>query len=123
FKRYSYRLNVNHQVNERFKLGTSILGSYTISNGISSGETGLDNSGVVKESVLGAAIGAPPLLQPYREDGTIYPFAEQGNGRYREVVNPLNFIEILRRNAIKRTLINLYGEYILLPGLVYKASF
>jgi len=123
FKRYSYRLNVNHHISDRFKVGTSILGSYTTSNGISSGETGLDNAGVVKESVLGAAIGAPPLLQPYREDGTIYPFAEQGNGRYREVVNPLNFIEILRRNNIKRTLINLYGEYTILPGLVYRASF
>lgn len=123
FKRYSYRLNINHQISERFKIGTSILGSYTTSNGISSGETGLDNAGVVKESVLGAAIGAPPLLQAYREDGTIYPFAEQGNGRYREVVNPLNFIEILRRNNIKRTLINLYGEYTISPGLVYKASF
>jgi len=123
FNRYSYRLNVDHQISDRFKIGTSILGSYTTNNGISAGETGLDNSGVVKGSVLGAAIGAPPVLQAYQEDGSVFPFADQGNGRYREVVNPLNFLETLRRNSIKRTLINLYGEYTILPGLVYRASF
>src|SRR5690606_2602654 len=38
-------------------------------------------------------------------------------------VNPLNFTEILQQRAIKRTLANLYGEFEIIPGLVYRASF
>ncbi|WP_247235653.1 TonB-dependent receptor [Telluribacter sp. SYSU D00476] len=123
FKRYSYRLNVDHRINNRFRIGTSILGSLNISNGVEAGSTNLGDAGVVTGSVLGAAIGAPPTLQPYRPDGSIFPFGEQGNGQYREVVNPLNFTEILRQRDIKRTLINLFGEYEILPGFTYRASF
>lgn len=123
FKRYSYRLNVDHKISDRLKVGTSILGSYSINNGVNAGAETLDGGGVVRESVLGAAIGAPPTLQPYKADGSVFPFGEQGNGRYREVVNPLNFTEILQRNTIKRSLINLFGAYTILPGLVYRASF
>ncbi|SEM03505.1 TonB-linked outer membrane protein, SusC/RagA family [bacterium A37T11] len=123
FNRYSYRLNVDHQVNDRFKIGSSIIGSYSVNNGINAGSQDLDNGSVVTGSVLGAAIGAPPTLEPYRPDGTLFPFAEQGNGRYREVANPLNFTEILQRAGIKRTLINVFGEYEIIPGLVYRASF
>ncbi|GAB3163299.1 SusC/RagA family TonB-linked outer membrane protein [Telluribacter humicola] len=123
FKRYSYRLNVDHKINDRFKVGTSILGSMTVNNGIEAGSTTIGDAGVVTGSVLGAAIGAPPTLQPYRPDGSIFPFGEQGNGQYREVVNPLNFTEVLRQRNIKRTLINLFGEYQILTGLSYRASF
>ncbi|QNL52419.1 TonB-dependent receptor [Olivibacter sp. SDN3] len=123
FERYSYRLNMDHRVNDRFKVGTSILGSYSVNHGISAGSTTLGDAGVVTGSVLGAALGAPPTLAPYREDGSIFPFAEQRGGRYREVVNPLNFTEILQQRAIKRTLANVYGEYTILPGLSYRASF
>ncbi|MGK9120156.1 TonB-dependent receptor [Olivibacter jilunii] len=123
FTRYSYRLNVDHKISDRLKIGTSILGSYSTNNGVNAGAETLDGGGVVTGSVLGAAVGAPPVLQAYKPDGSVFPFGEQGNGRYREVVNPLNFTEILQRNNIKRTLINLFGEYTILPGLVYRASF
>jgi len=123
FERYSVRLNVDHRINERLKIGSSILGSYSVNNGISAGSTDLGNAGVVTGSVLGAALGAPPTLEPYREDGSLFPFAEQRGGRYREVVNPLNFTEILQQRTLKRTLGNFYGEYTLIPGLTYRASF
>jgi TonB-linked SusC/RagA family outer membrane protein len=123
FNRYSYRMNVDHRVNDKFKIGTSILGSLSINNGISAGSTTIGDAGVSTSTVIGAAIGAPPTLQPYRADGSLYPFGEQLNGQYREVVNPLNFGETLLRRNIKRTLVNLYGDYTILPGLTYRASF
>jgi TonB-linked SusC/RagA family outer membrane protein len=123
FTRYSYRLNLDHQLSKSIKIGTSILGSHTIADGIQTGSTDIGNAGAVTASVLGAAIGAPPTLQPYRPDGSIFPFGEQANGQYREVVNPLNFIEILNKRTIKRTLANLYGEVKLFKGLTYRASF
>ncbi|QHV95196.1 SusC/RagA family TonB-linked outer membrane protein [Spirosoma endbachense] len=123
FKRYSYRLNVDHRVSERLKVGTSILGSYAINSGITTGSETIGDAGVVTASILGAAIGAPPTLVPYRADGTIFPFGEQAGGQYREVTNPLNFASVLNRNAIKRTLINLYADFTILKGLTYRASF
>ncbi len=122
FNRYSYRLNVDHRINDKLKIGTSILGSYTIDNGVTSATTTV-GPGISTAAIVGAAVGAPPTLQPYRPDGSVYPFGEQLNGQYREVANPLNFTENLLRRTIKRTLINLYGDYTILPGLTYRASF
>lgn len=123
FKRYSYRLNLDHRISKNIKVGTSILGTFSKSDGIQTGGTNIGDGGAVLSSVLGAAIGAPPTLQPYRPDGSIFPFGEQAGGQYREVVNPLNFSAALNNRNIKRTLVNLYGEATLAKGLTYRASF
>ncbi|MDQ6477454.1 TonB-dependent receptor [Dyadobacter sp. LHD-138] len=122
FKRYSYRLNLDHKLSNRIKIGTSILGSYSVSDGIQTGGENVGDGGAVLSSVLGAAIGAPPTLVPYRPDGTLFPFGEQGP-QYREVTNPLGFAAVLNQRTIKRTLVNLYGEATLFKGLTYRASF
>jgi TonB-linked SusC/RagA family outer membrane protein len=123
FKRYSYRLNLDHKISDKIKLGTSILGSYSINRGILTGSTSQGDGPAVTGSVLGAAIGAPPTLKAFREDGSIFPFGEQAAGQYREVTNPLGLAEILNQNAINRTLANLYGEVSIVKGLTYRASF
>jgi TonB-linked SusC/RagA family outer membrane protein len=123
FKRYSYRLNLDHRIGDKIKIGTSILGSYSINSGILTGSQSQGDGTAVTGSLLGAAIGAPPTLKPYKEDGSIFPFGEQANGQYREVANPLGIAEILNQTSINRTLGNLYGEAILFKGLTYRASF
>jgi TonB-linked SusC/RagA family outer membrane protein len=122
FKRYSLRMSLDHKISDRFKVGATILGSYTINNNIPTGVNSLDGP-VVTSSIVGAALGAPPTLKPYRDDGTIYPFSDQFNGRYREVSNPLGLAAVMNRNAIKRTLSNVYVEAGILKGLTYRASF
>ncbi|GAA4343579.1 TonB-dependent receptor [Flaviaesturariibacter amylovorans] len=121
FKRYSLRMNLDHQISERFKMGTSLFGSYTINNRIPTGFSSID--GGATNSIVGAAIVAPPVLAPYNPDGMIFPFADQLNGRYREVVNPLGLAEITDRNATVRSIVNVYGEAKILKGLSYRASF
>lgn len=123
FKRYSYRLNLDHKISNRVKIGTSILGSYSVNSGIQTGSTSQGDADVVTGTILGAAIGAPPNLKPYRPDGSIFPFGEQEDGRYREVANPLGFASVLNKSSLKRTLVNLYGEATILKGLTYRASF
>ncbi|WP_332368814.1 TonB-dependent receptor plug domain-containing protein [Spirosoma telluris] len=59
FKRYSYRLNVDHRVSKLLKVGTSLLGSYAINSGVTTGSETIGDAGVVTASILGAAIGAP----------------------------------------------------------------
>lgn len=123
FKRYSYRLNVDHRISDKIKIGSSIFGSYSSNSGILTGSTNQGDGGAVTGSILGAAVGAPPILQAYREDGSIFPFGEQGNGQYREVANPLGIAKILNQTSIYRTLANLYGEITFLKGLTYRMSF
>jgi TonB-linked SusC/RagA family outer membrane protein len=123
FKRYSYRLNLDHKISDWLKVGTSVLGSYSINDGITTGSATIGDASVVTASILGAAIGAPPLLKPYRDDGTIFPFGEQEDGRYREVTNPLGLASVFNQLAIKRNLINIYGSATIAKGLTYRASF
>lgn len=122
FKRYSFRLNFDHRISNLFRVGTSLYTSYTINNVVPGGTANID-AGAVTTSILGAALGAPPTMQPYKEDGTILPFGDQFNGRYREVVNPLGLAQILNRDKSNRTLANIYLEFTPVEGLTYRANF
>ncbi len=121
FSRYSVRLNLDHRISDKVKIGTSIMGSYNINKGIRTGSTAVGDGDA--STILNGAIGAPPTLKPYRDDGTIFPFAEQRDGRYREVANPLGIASVKNQTNINRVLANLYAEVNLLKGLTYRASF
>ena len=122
FNRYSLRATLDHTISNHFKVGTSILGSYTTNSNIPTGINSIDGP-VVTQGIVGAALGAPPTLVPYKTDGSIFPFADQFNGRYREVANPAGLAQILNRNTIRRTLANVYAEAKIIEGLNYRASF
>lgn len=121
FKRYSARVNLDHRISDKVKFGTSLMGSYNINQGIKTGTTVVGDADL--SVLVGAALGAPPTLKPFRDDGTIFPFAEQRDGRYREVANPLGIAAITNQTDVKRVLANMYGEAELLKGLTYRASF
>ncbi|MGI8638057.1 MAG: SusC/RagA family TonB-linked outer membrane protein, partial [Segetibacter sp.] len=123
FKRYSFRLNLDHRISSKIKIGSSLSESYSINSGILTGSQSQGDGPAVTGSILGAAIGAPPIMKPYKDDGSIFPFGEQFNGQYREVANPLGIAEILNKTAIHRTLGNIFAEATLLKGLTYRASF
>jgi TonB-linked SusC/RagA family outer membrane protein len=122
FKRYSLRLNLDHKISDRVKIGTSLLGSQNINNSIPTGSTSLDGPAITS-SLVGSALGAPPTLKPYDENGDFWPFADQVSGGYREVVNPLGLAAITNKTASQRILSNLYAEFQLAEGLTYRASF
>lgn len=122
FKRYSLRTNLDHKISKTFKVGTSLFSSYSINNSVPYGSTSQDGPAFTS-SLMGAALAAPPTLLPYREDGSLFPFALQSGGVNAEVVNPLGLASILNQTDVKRTLANVYGEANILPGLTYRASF
>ncbi|HSF56369.1 MAG TPA: SusC/RagA family TonB-linked outer membrane protein [Algoriphagus sp.] len=122
FRRYSLRLNLDHKINDRFKIGTSILGSQNINNTIPTGSSSLDG-GAITTSIVGAALGAPPTLKPYDSNGNVWPFGDQVSGGYREVTNPLGLAKILNKTNIQQVLSNLYLEAKIAEGLTYTASF
>lgn len=122
FSRYSLRLNLDHQVNKWLRTGTSLLYTYSASDRIPTGQTSIDGPAFTT-SVLGAALAAPPNLLPYREDGSIWPFGDQFNGRYRESANPLGLAQIMDKTTTNRLLGNLYFDVALAKGLSYRADF
>lgn len=122
FQRYSLRINLDHKINDRFKIGTSLLGSQNINNTIPTGSSSLDGAAITS-SIVGAALGAPPTLKPYDTNGNIWPFGDQVSGGYREVVNPLGLAAILNKTNIQQILSNLYVEAKLAEGFTYTASF
>lgn len=122
FKRYSLRFNLDQQVNKRLRVGTSLLGSFSYNKGINTAPTNADIYGTTG-GILGAALSAPPTLVPYREDGSVYPFRDQFNGFYSEVINPIGLLNEQRDYNFRRTLASLYAEVNLLDGLTYRATF
>jgi len=122
FKRYSLRLNFDHQVSNLLKLGANIFTVYAIDNRIQTGSSSID-AGAVSTSIVGAALGAPPNLEPFRDDGSVYPFGDQAGGIYREEKNPMGFSKILDKNTTQRLMANLYAEFTITKGLTYRATF
>ncbi|MET0298149.1 MAG: SusC/RagA family TonB-linked outer membrane protein, partial [Flavitalea sp.] len=122
YKRYSLRAAIDHDINDMFKVGATILGTYGVNRSIPTASQSLDASATT-QSLLGAAIGAPPTLRPYDDEGYIFPLADQFNARYREVVNPAGLAEVYSQQAVKRTLANVYIEVNPVKGLQYRGSF
>lgn len=120
FTRYSFRINLDHQLNDRFKIGSSLLYSVSTNNNVRNAPQSPETA---TGGILNAALTAPPILAPYLADGSIFPFQDQFNGTYREVTNPLGFTARLDRQTVRRSLLNLYGEANLAPGLSYRATF
>jgi TonB-linked SusC/RagA family outer membrane protein len=122
FRRYSLRANVDHRATKWLKVGTSLLLTNSVNNRIPTANTSIDGPAVTA-SVLGAALAAPPTLVPFREDGSVWPFGDQFNGRYREASNPVGLTRILDRSTTNNILGNVYFDFNLVKGLTYRASF
>ncbi|WP_232074053.1 TonB-dependent receptor [Spirosoma aureum] len=122
YKRYAFRANIDHRISDRIKVGTSLYYTVTDEDRLNAGGTGV-NVTSAREGILGRAVAAPPTLLPFRPDGSVYSFADQFNGRYRETVNPMG--ELAKKNYTNsnRLLGNLYLDITLTKGLTYRASF
>jgi len=120
YKRYAIRTNLDHKISNRFKTGASIYYTVTTENRVPVANDVIDGAWT---GLLGRTLSAIPTLKPYREDGSIYPFADQFAGRYRENVNPMGLLEQKALNTTYRFLANTYVTVNILDGLSYKASF
>ena len=106
YDRYAFRVNVDHQLNDRIKFGTSSLISRSI-----------QDWGV---HPVWAASGLNPLSSPYNEDGTVN-FSPDGDGVH---TNPLASIvgETEDQRKITRIFSSAYGELKILDGLLYRLN-
>jgi len=117
YNRYSVHTNVNHEVSKKF--------SVTLSSTLTHLDTDRKDSGGGSRgnSLISAAIGAPPTLTPFTENGTyrvmssVYPFVAT------DLINPLNFVNE-QTNTIKANIVlaNAALIYKPIPELTVKIS-
>ncbi|WP_162053484.1 SusC/RagA family TonB-linked outer membrane protein [Pontibacter pamirensis] len=109
FSRYTFRVNLDHKINDKLRVGTSSLFVYSIRNG--------ENF-----NPLGGAFAENPLGRPYNEDGTIN-FLPTNDGLR---TNPLaEIVDGAQVDETKRYRIfnSIYGEWDIAEGLKYRLNF
>lgn len=109
FSRYTFRVNLDHQINKKVKIGLSTL----IVNSIRNGEN---------LNILGGAMQENPLGEPYDANGDL-AFLPTNDGLrtnpLAELVPGVNVDE----NKRYRTFNSLYGEWDIAKGLKYRVNF
>ena len=109
FSRYTFRVNLDHNINKKVKVGISSL----FVNSMRNGEF---------YNPLGGALAENPLGQPYNDDGTLN-FLPTNDGLR---TNPL--AEIVPGAQVDetkryRTFNSIYGEWNIVKGLKYRVNF
>lgn len=117
YNRYSLQTNISHKASDKFTIDLSTTASRLMTKRKDSGGGSRGNS------MIAAAISAPPTLTPYNEDGsyrvlsTAYPFIAT------DIRNPINFINE-QNNSIRANVLlaNLSLSYKILPDLILKVA-
>ena len=112
FERYSLRFNGDFELNDKFRVGTSMALTRTESAAIS------DNARVNQGGVVLSALQTPPTIPVQNADGT-YPL-----NPYQALENPIALVRGQNLESLTYKIIsNVYGEYDLLDNLKLKSSF
>lgn len=111
FKRYSVKLNIDQQIYDWLKVGSSINWSKTNSHDVT------DNNSVARGGVVLAALSTPPTIPVYNDDGTfsVNPFQAWEN----PVAAMKGKDEGTKANQL---LANFFGEVNLTKELVFKST-
>lgn len=107
FKRLNGRVNIDHTVNDKLSLGTSIGLTYSKSNRVESDQS--------LHGPLPNGISTPAIFPVYDPDGSY-----NQSGPYSNAVSIAN--EATNENFTYRTIANIFGEYKILPGLTFTSK-
>ncbi|SEM91232.1 TonB-linked outer membrane protein, SusC/RagA family [bacterium A37T11] len=117
YKRYSLQSSLNHKISNKFSFELTSTLSRLITERKDSGGGSRGNS------MIAAAISAPPTLSPYNDDGsyrvlsTAYPFIAT------DIINPINFINERSNKIIANSyLINGAVNYRITTDLTLKVA-
>lgn len=116
FKRYSFRTNLDREVNKRLTVGNSLSYAKISSTGV------LTNAGTIVPGVVSEAIFFNPVLPVY--DSTVKGGYTFENDRGTILGNPIaDAKEYNSFTTSSRILGNVYARYKILPSLELKSSF
>ncbi len=109
FTRFTTRINLDQKFGRIFKIGTSMLGTYSLGNG-------------ADVNIYGSGLQVNPLGVPYDANGKLI-FRPTNDGL---ITNPLSELvpgAIINTNKRFRLFTSLYGEAELMEGLTFRMNF
>lgn len=109
FTRYTFRVNLDHQISSRIKVGISTLGVYSLRNG--------ENF-----NPLGGSYAENPLGKPYDDNGNLIFLPTTDGQRTNPIAEiiPGAQVDLTKRMRIFNSL---YGEWNITNGLKYRVNF
>src|SRR3546814_206523 len=114
FSRYAFRVNLDADASERFRIGLNLSPSYSVRNPVTA-EGHFSGGAVVLSALM-----MPPFMPVYDDDGNYTTAIGLGNG-FSSLENPVKVArERVHHDADFRLLGTVFGEYDLLDKLTYK---
>ncbi|MET0394394.1 MAG: TonB-dependent receptor [Chitinophagaceae bacterium] len=112
FERYSLNLKIDHTASKKFRIGTSLNGSYNLGTGVASSNGQTQNLfGVIQNLIM-----FKPIYLPGQSYDEIDP-------ETLSVSNPRVFInDSYKKTPFTKIILNAYGEYNILRDLELRAS-
>ncbi|MDJ1505803.1 TonB-dependent receptor [Xanthocytophaga agilis] len=114
YTRYTFRINSDHKISDRFKIGQSLQFTNQKDNA--------PNTLSAQDGLLWSAIRFHPGLPVEKADGSYS--TSQISSEFGDINNPVFTIDTQDKNSVRnRILGSINGEFELLPGLKAKANF
>lgn len=121
FKRYSFRINSDHRIGKRLKVGERITYSNTIARGPNT-STSAPNTSSAQTGVIWSALRFNPSIPVKDADGNWG--TAQGNNELGDINNPLTTIyENSGYAKTDRILANAFAEFEIAEGLKIRANY
>lgn len=114
YKRFTYRLNLDHKINEKLNIGTTINTSFSRNRRSFNDDT---YTGIITN-----ALGASPLMPVYEQDGSYANFANYQVSWLSD--NPVKSAKEIRAYTnVYRVLGSVFADYSILPALKFRSTF
>lgn len=115
--RGSVRINLDRNISDRLKLGTSLTATRTTNNQT---PADTDPAVVTARGTITSLITAPPMEVPYDEDGNYSRFfGDDGNF----TLNPIaRLLEVVNRGKTSRLMGNVFADFKIIEGLTARVS-
>ncbi|MBC6988754.1 SusC/RagA family TonB-linked outer membrane protein [Hymenobacter sp. BT491] len=129
FTRYTFRVNLDHQINDRIRIGTSTFGVYSINNGSDSpinnpSFDGFPNPNYVARGFhpFAGALSENPLGKPYDDNGTLIFLPTPDGLRSNPAAEVVPGANVAQTKTV-RIFNSVYGEWKIADGLKYRVNF
>ncbi len=120
FDRYSIKLNLTHNINEKFTLGTSINAALTQHDRLPANAPYFGSP----PGIVYSALVQSPVIKPYNADGTINQLDNQSylGGGTTSASNPMAIMKYISEDIQNNRIFgNLYGDYQFTKNLTFKS--
>jgi len=129
FTRYTFRINLDHQINDHIRVGTSTFGVYSLNNGGDSpinspAFDGSSTAGYVGRGFhpYGGALEENPLGKPYDDQGNLIFLPTTDGLRSNPAAEVVPGANVAEAKTV-RLFNSIYGEWKIVDGLKYRLNF